>query len=103
MTAIDQDIYIAGFRCFSPCIGTKETHTLDTVSHRNRTGDLPDLINRIYHTSTSSSSVVYHSRTQKGKVWHHQGEKRYDDVLLARGIPAENIRKYGFAFQERNV
>lgn len=26
-------------------------------------------------------------------------EKRYDADLLARGIPAENIRKYGFAFQ----
>ena len=26
-------------------------------------------------------------------------EKRYDASLLARGIPAESIRKYGFAFQ----
>ena len=26
-------------------------------------------------------------------------EKRYDADLLARGIQAENIRKYGFAFQ----
>ena len=26
-------------------------------------------------------------------------EKKYDTNLLARGIPAENIRKYGFAFQ----
>ena len=26
-------------------------------------------------------------------------DKRYDAALLARGIPAENIRKYGFAFQ----
>ena len=28
-------------------------------------------------------------------------EKRYDAALLARGIPAERILKYGFAFQER--
>ena len=26
-------------------------------------------------------------------------EKRYDDDLLARGIPAEKILKYGFAFE----
>ena len=26
-------------------------------------------------------------------------EKRYDADLLARGIPAEHILKYGFAFQ----
>ena len=26
-------------------------------------------------------------------------EKRYDTDLLARGIPAERIMKYGFAFQ----
>ena len=26
-------------------------------------------------------------------------EKRYDADLLARGIPAERILKYGFAFQ----
>ena len=26
-------------------------------------------------------------------------EKQYDAALLARGVPAENIRKYGFAFR----
>jgi hypothetical protein len=26
-------------------------------------------------------------------------EKKYGAALLARGIPTENIRKYGFAFQ----
>ena len=30
-------------------------------------------------------------------------EKRYDTVLLQRGIPAEKIHKYGFAFQGKHV
>ena len=29
-------------------------------------------------------------------------EKRYDADLLQRGIPAERILKYGFAFEGRN-
>jgi hypothetical protein len=28
-------------------------------------------------------------------------EKQYEASLLARGIPAENILKYGFAFREK--
>ena len=30
-------------------------------------------------------------------------EKQYEAVLLARGIERERIKKYGFAFQGRNV
>ena len=30
-------------------------------------------------------------------------EKQYEASLIARGIPAENIRKYGFAFEGKNV
>ena len=30
-------------------------------------------------------------------------EKNYDDELLARGIPKEKIRHYGFAFEGKNV
>ena len=30
-------------------------------------------------------------------------EKNYDAELLARGIPKEKIRHYGFAFEEKNV
>ena len=28
-------------------------------------------------------------------------EKQYETELIARGIPAENIRKYGLAFQNK--
>ena len=30
-------------------------------------------------------------------------EKQYEAALLARGIPAEHIRKYGFAFEGKKV
>ena len=30
-------------------------------------------------------------------------EKNYDAELLARGIPKEKIRHYGFAFEGKNV
>ena len=30
-------------------------------------------------------------------------EKRYDAELLAKGVPADKIYKYGFAFEGKNV
>ena len=30
-------------------------------------------------------------------------EKQYEAILIAKGIPKENIRKYGFAFKGKNV
>lgn len=30
-------------------------------------------------------------------------EKKYGEVLTAKGIPQEQIRKYGFAFQGKKV
>lgn len=30
-------------------------------------------------------------------------ERQYEAALIANGIPAGNIRKYGFAFEEKNV
>ena len=30
-------------------------------------------------------------------------ENRYDGILTAKGIPAERIRRYGFAFEGKNV
>ena len=30
-------------------------------------------------------------------------EKQYEAALIARGIPAEHIRKYGFAFEGKKV
>ena len=30
-------------------------------------------------------------------------EKQYEANLIAKGIPAENIRKYGFAFEGKKV
>ena len=30
-------------------------------------------------------------------------EKQYESALLAKGIPAEHIRKYGFAFEGKKV
>ena len=30
-------------------------------------------------------------------------EKNYEAALTAKGIPEEKIRKYGFAFQGKNV
>ena len=34
---------------------------------------------------------------------HQIERKRYDESLIARGFPAERIRKYGFAFQGKRV
>ena len=31
------------------------------------------------------------------------GEKQYDAELLAGGIPAERVRKFGFAFEGKQV
>ena len=30
-------------------------------------------------------------------------DKRYEEELIQRGVPKENIRKYGFAFQGKKV
>ena len=30
-------------------------------------------------------------------------EKQYEEALIAKGIPAEHIRKYGFAFEGKKV
>ncbi len=30
-------------------------------------------------------------------------EKQYEAVLLSKGVPAERIRKYGFAFEGKKV
>ena len=30
-------------------------------------------------------------------------EKQYESALIAKGIPAERIRKYGFAFEGKTV
>ena len=30
-------------------------------------------------------------------------EKKYEEALLAKGIPSERIRKYGFAFEGKKV
>ena len=30
-------------------------------------------------------------------------EKQYEAALIAKGIPMENIRKYGFAFEGKKV
>lgn len=30
-------------------------------------------------------------------------ERQYEAALIAKGIPAGNIQKYGFAFEEKNV
>ena len=30
-------------------------------------------------------------------------EKKYEENLIAKGIPAERIRKYGFAFEGKRV
>ena len=30
-------------------------------------------------------------------------EKKYEATLIARGIPKEKIKKYGFAFEGKNV
>ena len=30
-------------------------------------------------------------------------EKQYEAALIARGVPKEKIRKYGFAFEGKNV
>ena len=30
-------------------------------------------------------------------------EKQYEAALIARGIPAEHIRRYGFAFEGKQV
>lgn len=30
-------------------------------------------------------------------------ENKYDGILTAKGIPTERIRKYGFAFEGKNV
>ena len=30
-------------------------------------------------------------------------EKQYETLLIAKGIPKDNIQKYGFAFEGKNV
>ena len=30
-------------------------------------------------------------------------EKKYEETLISKGIPKEKIRKYGFAFEGKNV
>ena len=30
-------------------------------------------------------------------------EKKYEDALIAKGVPKEKIRKYGFAFSGKQV